>query len=533
MRPTTEPTPVNTTAPESLVALLKRLAPLIVGLALTQFVGIASVHLTHADLDSIWLNDLAGLIALAALAVPTLLVFIRRLRLPPHVMPLVAYGAASLGLVVFILISAQNLLDLGSTASEVLLFGLAFLAQTAGTFYWLQASRGHSTAQTVIIVCSATMLYDILVMGVLGLFGATSFLVCLLFAVGSFFCVAAHRRRQAGWSGSGVCTVPPGPAPPDPTAAVTGTAAPEEPGLISLAAQRVAHRRLVATVALGIALLAFGTGLFLAFGPADYLASFYYLSVLAHVLIVQSTGVFFIHQAYRSQFWHLSLRMLGIITVLLFASLIFGLLFVGGPLATGTILGNSINTMLVTFAWYFVIFLMTRGARDPVAYHLFGLYFFLLPQILGRSVVFPLLNASENIGVFAAALAALGLIPVALMLSLFLRALLLDRAARVQRLDQGLSLKAMADQMGTSAPGGYTDLRAESMRLSIDDLAQRFGLSQREAEVLTLYALGHTQKNVAQQLCISFETVHTHIKNCYVKTGLGSRQELIDYLSKN
>ena len=62
--------------------------------------------------------------------------------------------------------------------------------------------------------------------------------------------------------------------------------------------------------------------------------------------------------------------------------------------------------------------------------------------------------------------------------------------------------------------------------------AKQFLLSEREVEVLSLYALGWTQKRVAEELFISPGTAHAHIKRIYAKTGLHSRQEILDYMEK-
>ena len=67
---------------------------------------------------------------------------------------------------------------------------------------------------------------------------------------------------------------------------------------------------------------------------------------------------------------------------------------------------------------------------------------------------------------------------------------------------------------------------------SVIALGQRFGLTGREIEVLTLYALGHTQARVSEELQLSQNTVHTHIKRIYEKTDLHSRQEILDYINE-
>lgn len=67
---------------------------------------------------------------------------------------------------------------------------------------------------------------------------------------------------------------------------------------------------------------------------------------------------------------------------------------------------------------------------------------------------------------------------------------------------------------------------------SVVEMGQRFGLTGREVEVLTLYALGHTQARVSEELQLSPNTVHTHIKRIYDKTDLHSRQEILDYIAE-
>jgi DNA-binding CsgD family transcriptional regulator len=52
-------------------------------------------------------------------------------------------------------------------------------------------------------------------------------------------------------------------------------------------------------------------------------------------------------------------------------------------------------------------------------------------------------------------------------------------------------------------------------------------LSDREAEIVRLVALGETGPEIAEQLHISHNTVRTHIHNAMVKTGARSRAHLV------
>ncbi|HVF79657.1 MAG TPA: response regulator transcription factor [Solirubrobacteraceae bacterium] len=54
-------------------------------------------------------------------------------------------------------------------------------------------------------------------------------------------------------------------------------------------------------------------------------------------------------------------------------------------------------------------------------------------------------------------------------------------------------------------------------------------LSDREAEVLTLIALGHTNAEIGEQLFLSVRTVETHRAHIQQKLGRSSRAELVRY----
>jgi len=54
-------------------------------------------------------------------------------------------------------------------------------------------------------------------------------------------------------------------------------------------------------------------------------------------------------------------------------------------------------------------------------------------------------------------------------------------------------------------------------------------LTPREQEVLALLAMGHTNGEVAEQLCISVRTAETHRANIHTKLGVSGRSDLVRY----
>lgn len=68
-----------------------------------------------------------------------------------------------------------------------------------------------------------------------------------------------------------------------------------------------------------------------------------------------------------------------------------------------------------------------------------------------------------------------------------------------------------------------------------DWLAERceaWGFTQREREIVVLLAVGRTQPWIAENLGISENTVNTHIRHIYQKTGVRSRQDFLDLVVK-
>ena len=63
-------------------------------------------------------------------------------------------------------------------------------------------------------------------------------------------------------------------------------------------------------------------------------------------------------------------------------------------------------------------------------------------------------------------------------------------------------------------------------------IAEDFGLSAREAQVLPLLAQGHTQGHVAQELGVASGTVRSHVNHIYTKTRCHSREDLLALVKK-
>lgn len=64
--------------------------------------------------------------------------------------------------------------------------------------------------------------------------------------------------------------------------------------------------------------------------------------------------------------------------------------------------------------------------------------------------------------------------------------------------------------------------------LACEEVAQQFGLTHRESDVLCLLARGRTSPVIQEKLFLSHNTVKTHVRHIYAKMNIHSQQELID-----
>ncbi len=71
-------------------------------------------------------------------------------------------------------------------------------------------------------------------------------------------------------------------------------------------------------------------------------------------------------------------------------------------------------------------------------------------------------------------------------------------------------------------------LHSGVFQMKCQAVAQRYGLSNRQSEVLTMLAKGRNAGYITEKLVISAHTAKAHIYNIYQKTGVHSRQELMD-----
>ncbi len=67
-----------------------------------------------------------------------------------------------------------------------------------------------------------------------------------------------------------------------------------------------------------------------------------------------------------------------------------------------------------------------------------------------------------------------------------------------------------------------------SQRVYFDSFRAKYKLSRRETEIIQLVKDGNQNKEIAEMLGLSYQTIETHRKNIHIKLGVNSRIELVN-----
>lgn len=100
--------------------------------------------------------------------------------------------------------------------------------------------------------------------------------------------------------------------------------------------------------------------------------------------------------------------------------------------------------------------------------------------------------------------------------------------ARVRSLCEGLSGKPCQEACCELSDG--ETVSNAPIDAAVGALADAYGLSNREAEILGYLARGRSQPYIREALVLSKSTVSTHVRHIYGKLDVHSRQELLDKL---
>lgn len=407
------------------------------------------------------------------------------------------------------------------------LLALVSLGSTVATLYWLRRMRGAS------MVTASVMILVSLGVSELAIF-ALSFipsqevrcLVSSAFALGQLPCARWARSE---------------------TSAFRISAAPSTSDHFAYVQQGFASPRFLSACAAGIVALSLVVGFLRGYPHGEPVALSFEGRVLAFVL---TEAVLFglLAAVLRGKGDAMTVGVWVIMQLLAAVALVLYCAF-HGNLSYGAALVTTLNSVMSAFVWHSIIAFMTYGTRDPFYYGIVVWCLWIGARTIGRFVPFAL-----GVGYASDSHLVGTIVSLTLLISAqFVFVKLIEVAAFSAREelraehaaapdgssgDAAVARAAASDAaprtfdriLGLEGDSGLKDVREALMCHNAQAMGRQFLLSEREVEVLSLYASGMTQKRVAEKLHISTTTAHTHITRIYAKTGLHSRQEILDYM---
>ena len=530
----------STEAPDDASQGMRSLIPPVLGLALSS----ASLGLTlfnghrggaASSLDFAPMVLSCALVALLGAAAQ------RAGRLPKRHVSLITFlsihlaGIAALVLMLCGMVAAPLPSFVSALLETIVAAGNACLA-----CYWLRKLRGTAAREVALVALASVGCSEVAVF-MCGWTDTFTYGAAFVFAFVQFAAVKASRMMQV-----------PSDFHPAASEAYFGTGE-----------QRFSSRGYLAAAALGICFMAVPLGLGCAIplgeDPAAS-APFINFAERGLTLIIVIALVVAGIQRIRKTTGHALTTLVWLVMELLVSCAMI-LIAIGGDAAlAGRAAVLATSLVLQAFAWYLSVAFLSFGARDPYFYTAVVWVALCLLEAVGGVAGVALYALAP--GNTALVVAIMGLCVVASAQVVFTQ-LLSDPSRQAATTGDQASAAACVPQTGKAAqaetiptvaaaesakdalplmnmmgvpPEGQSALPSGTPNVhiatSVIALGQQFGLTGREIEVLTLYALGHTQARVSEELQLSQNTVHTHIKRIYDKTNLHSRQEILDYLAE-
>ena len=114
------------------------------------------------------------------------------------------------------------------------------------------------------------------------------------------------------------------------------------------------------------------------------------------------------------------------------------------------------------------------------------------------------------------------------LLLMFIYGMLNDQNELHRNLER---ITAQADKKQERVIDKKPDFTAQQLERAAEIISRNEKLTSREEEVLKLTLMGQKRKAVADELCVSENTVKTHLSHIFAKAGVSSKKELLEKIS--
>ena len=498
----------------AIIARHKPLAWSILGLALCRAGLIVGSYGSYRHSDEGIYSDGVMLVALAVLAVLWLLIAITKCHLSRQVVRRIAFAS--------IILEAFSLTMTGALAigpPEMNVARNHFLASTFCTLgglacmsYWLRRARDCTAITAVIYSFGALFVSELLIFTSIFMENGISYFYAAVLVLLQFPCMLLARTKSLA------CDIK--------TLSNKGD-------FFNFTKNTMTSKVFLATICVSIGVLACADG-FLRGYPDGSPIAFRATTRFADLVLILAFCVAIIVFTCKH---HHRVMTVGIFVTMEALACIALLCYSAWPdaLDIGAIFTTNLNALLVGFSWYIILAFMSYGWRCPYYYAIAGWIVWLGCRGIARITLINVTAVSQNDLLMLAAVFTMIVISTQVAFVNFLNVRKFESVPEEELAHQQKTVQTspVVKVLGLDDHHeSLADVRQATMRHNAEEVGKQFLLSEREVEVLSLYALGWTQKRVAEELFISPGTAHAHIKRIYAKTGLHSRQEILDYMEK-
>ncbi len=532
------------------------LAPSILGLALSRVGRIVLSYGGYRSSDLGLTTDGATLIAIIILVVPMVMLARPGRYVGRHVAWRICLASVVLQSAMLLAVAGAGVagFDFGAPG-RMAISAVSEFCFAGSTFFWLRHARGTDGKVAALFVMLAMAVSEVLICALAFLPTVVSQVIAGALCLGQLPCVRASRSRAPIFS-----------------IRIAGSDNQFfDSSLRSPGAARGTSKLI--TMAIGITIMGFAVGILRGF-PLGGVIEFHPQTRLLYSAITIGVCCLMCLAVRRG---HADAMTTGIWAVMLnlgAAALVLSAAF-PGHLDVGLACTNALNALMIALCWYTCIAFSGAGAYDAYFYCIFIMSSYLAPRALTRTLLLTVPVSATMLNMAFAVTGFLLLLCAECVFICFMYGGLpgFERAARVARgrgagsvaLEGAASASAVASApAGMSAGAGDVwgargagdadgasrrtprsplsrmlgiseditpvELSELSLRQLVGELARTFKLSGSEEEVMLLYVQGATQARIAEQLGISANTAHAHIKHIYAKCNLHSRQELLDLM---
>lgn len=496
------------------IAQHKPLAWSILGLALCRAGLIVGSYGSYRHSDEGIYSDGVMLVALAVLAVLWLLIAITKCRLSHRVVRSIAF--ASILIEAFSLIMTGMLEiappEIDAAASHFLASTFCTLGGLACMSYWLRRARDCTAITAVIYSFGALFVSELLIFTSIFMENGISYFYAAVLVLLQFPCMLLARTKPLA------CDIK--------TLSNKGD-------FFNFTKNTMTSKVFLATICVSIGVLACADGFLRGYPdglPIAFRATTRFADLVLILAFCVAIIVFTCRQYHR-------VMTVGIFVTMEALACIALLCYSAWPdaLDIGAIFTTNLNALLVGFSWYIILAFMSYGWRCPYYYAIVGWIVWLGCRGIARITLINVTAVSQNDLLMLAAVFTMIVISTQVAFVNFLNVRKFEAVPEEELTHQQKAVQTSPVVKALWLDDHHeslADVRQATMRHNAEEVGKQFLLSEREVEVLSLYALGWTQKRVAEELFISPGTAHAHIKRIYAKTGLHSRQEILDYMEK-